>query len=332
MSHGSRRWMAAFAVGGLLIALMPPAAAAAPEEGGRFWDDDGWTHEGNIEAIAAIGVTQGCAPEGTAYCPNLAVTRAQMASFLARALGLPASTNNRFIDVPTDSVHLPNINAIADAGITLGCTSDGTQYCPNLFVSRAQMASFLARALELDEVSIGPFQDITADYAVHEGNINAIAQAGITIGCDAGGTRYCPGNIVIRAQMASFLARALNLDPGDVAPRLDLFEFMTCDTSGFCTGSGGHDGGPFFIRHGFVFTPDDPDFAALQTDPTTGFVLFLDGVEQPSTHVVSTFSDQVTRWDIIDFPAGLSGSHEFEVQWVRLGEVVQDGVVSITFP
>ncbi len=39
-----------------------------------------------IEALAASGVTLGCG--GGNYCPNDSVTRAQMAAFLARALGL----------------------------------------------------------------------------------------------------------------------------------------------------------------------------------------------------------------------------------------------------
>ena len=39
-----------------------------------------------VEALAASGVTQGCG--GGLYCPDAAVTRAQMAVFLARALGL----------------------------------------------------------------------------------------------------------------------------------------------------------------------------------------------------------------------------------------------------
>ena len=37
-----------------------------------------------------------------------------------------------------------HINAIADAGITLGCSA--TDFCPWSKVTRAQMASFLARA------------------------------------------------------------------------------------------------------------------------------------------------------------------------------------------
>jgi hypothetical protein len=39
-----------------------------------------------VEALAASGITQGCSPHS--FCPDRAVTRAEMAAFLARALGL----------------------------------------------------------------------------------------------------------------------------------------------------------------------------------------------------------------------------------------------------
>jgi hypothetical protein len=41
-----------------------------------------------IEALAASGVTTGCAGSPLRYCPDAPVTRGQMAVFLARALGL----------------------------------------------------------------------------------------------------------------------------------------------------------------------------------------------------------------------------------------------------
>ena len=40
-----------------------------------------------IEALAASGITGGCG-DGSNYCPNAALTRGQMAVFLAKALGL----------------------------------------------------------------------------------------------------------------------------------------------------------------------------------------------------------------------------------------------------
>ena len=50
-----------------------------------FTDDNSTTFEGNINRLAASGITKGCTP--TTFCPNPNVTRGQMAAFLHRALG-----------------------------------------------------------------------------------------------------------------------------------------------------------------------------------------------------------------------------------------------------
>ena len=87
-------------------------------------------------------ITTGCSAER--YCPNDPVTREQMATFLVRALDLPAATQDWFTDDET-SIHEPTSTRIAEAGIASGC--GGTNYCPKAVVTRDQMASFLARAL-----------------------------------------------------------------------------------------------------------------------------------------------------------------------------------------
>ena len=69
-----------------------------------------------------------------------------MATFLVRALNLPATTTDYFTD-DNGSTHEANINALREAGITLGCDASGTQFCPGDPVSRGQMAGFLNRAL-----------------------------------------------------------------------------------------------------------------------------------------------------------------------------------------
>ena len=51
-----------------------------------FTDTEGTRHEANIDAVAAAGITKGCATEPLRYCPDQPVTRAQMAAFLHRAL------------------------------------------------------------------------------------------------------------------------------------------------------------------------------------------------------------------------------------------------------
>ncbi|HEX7224781.1 MAG TPA: S8 family serine peptidase [Candidatus Limnocylindria bacterium] len=50
-----------------------------------FTDDEGNTHEANINALRESGITTGCT--ATTYCPSASVTREQMAAFLHRAVG-----------------------------------------------------------------------------------------------------------------------------------------------------------------------------------------------------------------------------------------------------
>jgi S-layer homology domain len=130
----------------LLVGVMVGPANAS----GFFTDDDGSVHVRSIEAIAAAGITRGCnPPDNTMFCPKDAVTREQMATFLVRALGLPAGSAS-FTDI-AGSVHEANIEALAAAGITRGCNPpDNTMFCPKDPVTREQMATFLARALDLD--------------------------------------------------------------------------------------------------------------------------------------------------------------------------------------
>ncbi len=135
------------------------------------------------------------------YCPADHVTRGQMAAFLARAQDLSPSGADHFID-DDNSIFEDNINAVADAGITNGCTAD--MYCPANHVTRGQMAAFLARSLDLEPSGVDHFMD--DDGSIFEDDINAVADAGITLGCTT--DRYCPNANVTRGQMAAFLARA----------------------------------------------------------------------------------------------------------------------------
>lgn len=189
--------------------------------GGTFFDDDGNIHEGAIEAIALAGITRGCAGPDL-YCPDDTVTRAQMAAFLVRAFDLPASPGDPFRD-DDGSVFESDISALAAAGITRGCGSG--RFCPGDPVSRAEMAAFLVRALGFPGEANSPFGD--DDGSPFEPEIAALAAAGITRGCGPG--RFCPDEAVRRDQMASFLARALDLRPLEVAPRPEVSLAFTGD-------------------------------------------------------------------------------------------------------
>jgi hypothetical protein len=135
----------------LLAATVGIAAADLPP-GGTFIDDDNSLHQGDIEAIAAAGITKGCnPPDNNLFCPTDPVTREQMAAFLVRALELPPATAAPFSDVA--GTFTDDINRLAAAGITKGCNPpDNNLFCPTDPVTREQMATFLARGLGLAPV------------------------------------------------------------------------------------------------------------------------------------------------------------------------------------
>jgi N-acetylneuraminic acid mutarotase len=110
------------------------------------------------------------------------------------------------------NIHESAIENIAALGITLGCNPPAnTLYCPDDYVTRQQMASFLVRTFDLPPGPAGQFTDTAG--SVHENDINALAASGITRGCNPpANTQYCPTDLVTRGQMAAFMARGLGLE------------------------------------------------------------------------------------------------------------------------
>lgn len=162
-------------------------------------------HETSTEQAWVGDLARGCSFHR--YCPGEHVSRAQMATFIARAVGLKPTTSNRFRDLDPRSVHTGYVNSLVHAGIANGCEAD--RYCPDRPVDRAQMATFLARALQLAPENEPQFVDVPPSSS-HFGSVNAVAKQGITAGCDRSQVRYCPSGAVRRDQMASFLTRAFD--------------------------------------------------------------------------------------------------------------------------
>lgn len=131
----TRSAMAAFLAAGLDL----PATSTD-----YFPDDSSDPNHGAINALAEAGIVIGY-PDGT-YRPNNTVTRAEMAVYLARGLGvsLPSSVPDPFPDVPGDSWFGPAVAEILSRGITTG-HQDGT-YKPDQDTTREQMAAFMDRA------------------------------------------------------------------------------------------------------------------------------------------------------------------------------------------
>ncbi len=188
----------------MLLAIQPPTPATAQVS--PFDDTGGSVHAADIALIAEWGITTGCNPPANdLFCPRDNVTRGQMAAFMRRSFRTPTSQYDYFFDDDT-SVFEADINSITGVGITNGCNPpSSTQYCTEDNITRGQMAAFLVRTLELPS---GPdaFSDDSA--SVFQGDINALAAAGIAKGCTD--SNFCPDDLVTREQMASFLVRALD--------------------------------------------------------------------------------------------------------------------------
>jgi len=106
------------------------------------------------------------------------------------------------------NVHEGSIEAIAKVGVTKGCNPPSNdRYCPQRSVNREQMAAFLTRALDLPPADRDYFSD--DEGSIFEDDINRLAGAGITRGCNPPvRDRFCPESVVTRGQMAAMLARA----------------------------------------------------------------------------------------------------------------------------
>ena len=147
----TRDQMAVFLLRGIHGAAYSPPAVGAT----TGFDDvpvDYWSAAW-IKQLAAEGITGGCSVTPRLYCPTTPVTRDQMAVFLLKskygsAYNPPAvGAGTGFGDVPADYWAAPWIKQLVAEGITAGCGSGN--YCPQLVVTRSQMAVFVVRTFNL---------------------------------------------------------------------------------------------------------------------------------------------------------------------------------------
>jgi D-alanyl-D-alanine carboxypeptidase/D-alanyl-D-alanine-endopeptidase (penicillin-binding protein 4) len=178
-----------------------------------FLDAIGNTHEAALDVLAGQGILDGTECGADRICPDDPIKRRTVAVWLVRAVDRvdpPAAVGTGFADVDGDGWWAPYIERLAALGITKGCHVDPLRYCPDDRVTRSQMASFLVRSFGLGPAPAAGFSDTGG--SAHEDAIDRLYAAGVTVGCGENyPLRYCPGQPVTRAQMATFIARALGL-------------------------------------------------------------------------------------------------------------------------
>ncbi len=167
------------------LGAVPDSADAQSAGAGYFSDDDGSVHEQALNALGARGVLAGIECGEGLICPGEPLKRWEMAVWLVRVLdgadpGAPSPPS--FSDVDYDAWWAPFVERLFEMGVTVGCRRDPLQYCPDSSVTRAQMATFLKRAFDLEPAASAGFTDVDPDGS-HAANIDALAAAGITVGC-----------------------------------------------------------------------------------------------------------------------------------------------------
>lgn len=158
-----------------------------------------------IDFLLTKGVISSANPFGV----NEKVTRLEVAVMISRALGLNGDRmTTTFEDVEDYSFFSGYINSAVQSGIIQGY-SDGT-FRPRDYVTRGQMAIFIARAFKLGVESPMEFKDVNPEIASYSA-IKKIVNANITTGYSD--KTFRPNDTLTRGQISAFIARAMQKYP-----------------------------------------------------------------------------------------------------------------------
>lgn len=166
-----------------------------------------------IQVVAAKGAIEGKATG--VFAPKDAVTRAEFAKMLIRALNLEnSSATESFSDVNASDWFAPYVAAAVEKGIIQGRSSD--RFAPKDQISRAEMATMISRALKasgkLKEVSdtsavLSQFTDANQINSSLKADVALAASNGLVIGANG---KFNPNISATRAEAAVMIYRTMN--------------------------------------------------------------------------------------------------------------------------
>ncbi len=196
-------------------ALVPVTIKAFSDVPLGFWA------RSEIYRAARASIVQGYS-DGT-YGPSVAVTRDQMAVYIARAIAGgdanvpdPGCTADVFTDVSCDQWARKYIQYAVSQGVVEGYPEG--DYKPTQDVDRGQMAVYVARSRVAPAGEAGlagyvpanprNFPDVPSDFWAYK-HVEYCVENGVVQGYDDG--LYHPETVVTRDQMAVYVARAFDL-------------------------------------------------------------------------------------------------------------------------
>lgn len=250
-----KRFLAGLLTAVLLLTTLPVQALAAEhpfrDVGRLSWYADA------VEYVYSHGLFQGTTD--TTFTPEGTMTRAMLVTVLGRIAEVDAADyggGTAFTDVSPDAYYAPYVAWAAGAGITAG-VGDG-RFCPNLPVTRAQIAVFFYRYLNWSGAPMP--KDATDTRPADEAELPAYAReavmalwrAGLFQGDPSG--RFLPDENATRAQVAALCMR---LDTHLVDSGIKTY-IEEEDSKKPEKPSGGSTGGSGSGSHDDPDEPDDP--------------------------------------------------------------------------
>lgn len=139
----------------------------------------------------------------TSFSPDKVCTRAQMVTFLWKAMGSPEPTlaECKFVDVSKDAYYYKAVLWAVEKGITTGTTS--TTFSPHATLTRGQAMTFLWNVAGKPSVNtVNPFTDVSKDSYYYQAMLWAV-EKGITHGTST--NTFSPMGYCTRAQIMTFL-------------------------------------------------------------------------------------------------------------------------------
>jgi hypothetical protein len=192
------------------------------ERNGPIFSDVAWDHwaRDEIESLYRRGYVAGCSANPLNYCPDLALSRTEVAVFVERGAKGPGYTPLEpsevlFVDVPLGWWGAKWIVALWTDGYTAGCATDPLAYCPLLQMTRVEASVFFERMLHgpsfTPPAPSGLFADVPTDGWGAKW-VEAAYLDGLIDPCAPGAPPlFCPSAPADRATVATMMVRALEL-------------------------------------------------------------------------------------------------------------------------
>ena len=147
------------------------------------------------------------------FIPSQELNRAEVATIIAKLFSLPLASKERiFSDVKSYDKNITAINALYKNKITSGCSANPLMFCPYKKITRAELTSFLVRAMKLtNSTKITRFSDVATNFWNYN-DIQKISSQKTQIipNCDnKNHNKFCPNQVVTRGEMAQIAANVL---------------------------------------------------------------------------------------------------------------------------